>query len=283
MNEDIDVKLLKIDEFKKAISRYGTIDKNLSSKLKEFYRISSVYTTNAVEGNTLTESETKVVIENGITIGGKSLREHLEAVNSAKAYDFIYSIVSRNLITEDDVLKCHKYVLAGIDDVYAGVYRKEDVFITGTEFFPPSWKKVPELMKGFVDRLNESSNRHAVIKTAELHAEFESIHPFADGNGRVGRFILSLELIKNGYPPFMVYPVKRLDYINSLRIYQTKNDISEIRKFVVENVYETIKALKRFLDNTIGESEKIALNGSDHDAFTEDLKRRREQSKGLKR
>jgi Fic family protein len=85
-------RLQKIDELKKEIFRYKSIDKNLSNKLKDFYRVSSVYSTNAIEGNTLTESETKVVIEDGITIGGKSVREHLEAVNSAKAYDFIYTL-----------------------------------------------------------------------------------------------------------------------------------------------------------------------------------------------
>ena len=102
-------------------------------------------------------------------------------------------------------------------------------------------------MNGFTEKLNKQGNKHIIIIAADLHAEFEAIHPFIDGNGRTGRFILSLELIKNGYPPFLAYPVKRLDYINSLRAYQTKGDITEIRKFIAENVYETSKALKRFL------------------------------------
>lgn len=257
MNEELNEKLLKIDEFKKAIDHYRTVDKKLPIKLKDFYRISTVYTTNAIEGNTLSENETKVVVENGITIGGKTLREHLEAVNSAKAYDFIYSLTAKNL-EEKDILECHKYVLAGIENEFAGAYRKEDVLIFGTEFAPPSWKKVPELMNNFINKLNVSKDSHPIIKTADLHAEFESIHPFIDGNGRTGRFMASVELIKNGYPPLIVPPIKRVDYIAALRIYNAKDDKSEIRKFVVENVYETIKALKRYLDNSIGVSESIS-------------------------
>ncbi|MHB1664296.1 MAG: Fic family protein [bacterium] len=252
INEGIALKLRKIDEFKEEISIYKSKDKNLSSKLKYFYRVSSVYSTNAIEGNTLTESETKVVIEDGITIGGKTVREHLEAVNSAKAYDFIYTLLNLGRITEDNILQIYKLVLSGIDDENAGKYRREAVFISGTEYAPPPYQKVQELMKGFTEKLNKQGNEHIIIKAADMHAEFESIHPFTDGNGRTGRFILSLELIKNGYPPFIVYPIKRLDYINSLRVYNIKNDIAEIRNFVVENIYETIKDLKRFLDNAIG-------------------------------
>lgn len=271
INENIAVKLQKIDEFKEEISRYKSIDKNLIYKLKDFYRVSSVYSTNAIEGNTLTESETKVVIEDGITVGGKTVREHLEAINSANAYDFIYTLLNSDIITEDNILKIHKLVLSGIDNEHAGRYRQEAVFISGTEYMPPAYKDIPGLMHGLTEKLNKRGNEHPIIKAADIHAEFESIHPFIDGNGRTGRFILSLELIKNGYPPFLIYPVKRLDYINSLRAYDIKNDITEIRKFVSENLYETIKELKRFLDNTIGKSENI----KQEDAFTKDLQDRR--------
>lgn len=282
INEDIAAKLRQIDEFKEEISRYKSIDKNLPNKLKDFYRVSSVYSTNAIEGNTLTESETKVVIEDGITIGGKSVREHLEAINSAKAYDFIYTLLNSGEITEVHILECHKLVLKGIDDEHAGKYRQEVVFISGTEYAPPPYQKVPELMKGFTEKLNKQGNEHIIIKAADMHAEFESIHPFTDGNGRTGRFILSLELIKNGYSPFLAYPVKRLDYINSLRIYQTKGDIAEIRKFVVENVYEASKALKRFLKDSIGHSEGFKPTKQQPDVFTKDRNNRLNKKKGPK-
>lgn len=280
INEEIAAKLDKIDELKEEISRHKSIDKNLPNKLKDFYRVSSVYSTNAIEGNTLTESETKVVIEDGITIGGKSVREHLEAVNSAKAYDFIYTLLNSANITENDILKCHKLVLAGIDDDRAGKYRQEAGFISGTEYAPPAYKDVPKLMGGFISRLNEPAKEHIIIRAADLHGEFESIHPFLDGNGRTGRFILSLELIKNGYPPFLAYPVKRLDYINSLRTYQLKNDKTEIRKFVVENTYETSKALKRHLEkaNGIGESN----TPEQEDDFTKNFNNRLNKNKGPK-
>jgi Fic family protein len=282
INEDITLKLQKIDVFKEDISRYKSIDNNLLNKLKDFYRVSSVYSTNAIEGNTLTESETKVIIEDGITIGGKTVREHLEAINSAKAYDFIYTLLSSDRITEDNILQIHKLVLSGIDDKNAGKYRQEAVFISGREYAPPPYKKVPELINMFIEKLNKHENEHVIIKAADLHAEFESIHPFMDGNGRTGRFILSLELIKNSYPPFIVYPVKRLDYINALRVYNNmKNYITEIRNFVAENIYETIKDLKRFLDNAIGKNESII--NTQEDVFTKDLNNRLNKSKGFKR
>ncbi|MHB1679243.1 MAG: Fic family protein [bacterium] len=282
INEDIALKLRKIDEFKEEISRSKSIDKNLSNKLKDFYRVSSVYSTNAIEGNTLTESETKVVIEDGITIGGKTIREHLEAINSAKAYDFIYTLLNSSRITEDNILQIHKLVLSGIDDENAGKYRQEVVFISGTEYAPPSYKKVPELISMFIEKLNKQGNEHTIIKAADMHAEFESIHPFTDGNGRTGRFILSLELIKNGYSPFIVYPVKQLNYINSLRVYNSKNDITEIRNFVAENIYETTKALKRFFDNATSKDQSV-VKIPEEDAFTKDLKERLNKGKGLKR
>jgi Fic family protein len=267
INEDIAVSLKKIDEFKKEISRYKYIENNLPNKLKDFYRVSSVYSTNAIEGNTLTESETKVVIEDGITIGGKTVREHLEAINSAKAYDFMYALLNKK-ITESDILECHKLVLSGIDNENAGRYRKEAVVITGTEFAPPPYEDVPGLMKKFIEKLNEPFDEHPIIKTADLHAEFESIHPFIDGNGRTGRFISSLELIKQGYVPFIVYPVQRANYIYSIKVYQTEGRNLEIRNFMVENIYETTKALKRFLDNTIGKNEKT----KDVSAYDDELK-----------
>lgn len=277
--EDTALKLRKIDEFKEEISLYKSQDKNLSSKLKDFYRVSSVYSTNAIEGNTLTESETKIIIENGITIGGKTVKEHLEAINSAKAYDFIHTLLNSGRITEDNILQIHKLVLSGINDENAGKYRQETVFISGTEYAPPSYKIIPELMKVFTEKLNKQENEHAIIKAADMHAEFESIHPFIDGNGRTGRFILSVELIKNGYPPFIVYPIKRLDYINSLRTYNIKNNITEIRNFVVENIYETTKALKRFFDNSAAKSESIVNAPEREDAFIKNLKSRQQEHK----
>ncbi|MDA8272208.1 MAG: Fic family protein [Deltaproteobacteria bacterium] len=260
-SEEISIKLRKIDELNAEVSEYKAAAKNLALKLKDFYRVQSVYSTNAIEGNTLTESETKVVIEEGITIGGKSLREHIEAINSAKAYDFIYTLLNKE-ITESDILECHRLVLSKIDNETAGKYRKEPVFITGTEFAPPPYGKIPDLMEKFIKKLNDKPKEHSVTKAAVLHAEFESIHPFTDGNGRTGRFITSLELIKDGYVPFIVYPVQRVNYINSLKTYQNKGDSSEIRKFMVENVYETTKSLHRFLRNSI----KI-----EPDAFTRDI------------
>lgn len=247
MTKDI---LEKIDSIKSALDSHRPFPDHVVKQLKDYYRIGLTYTSNAIEGNTLTESETKVVIEDGLTIGGKSLREHYEVLGHAKAYDHVYSLLDR-AITEEDVLSLHKLFFQQIDSGNAGRYRQRNVIITGTDYLPPDYNKVPELMKKYITNLNKvDNNKHPLELASDLHAEFEAIHPFIDGNGRIGRLLFSIMTMKNGYCPVIIPPVRRAEYITAMRK-SNKGDMSAMRIFILNVIYEEMKSLKKVVESLV--------------------------------
>lgn len=239
--------LQKIDSIKSDLDGYRPFPDSVVKQLRDYYRIGLTYSSNAIEGNTLTESETKVVIEDGLTIGGKSLREHFEAIGHAKAYDHIYSLLDTP-ISEEDVLSLHRLFFLQIDPENAGKYRRENVVITGTDYLPPDYPAVPRMMKNYIEKIDVNDpDRHPVERSSDLHAEFEEIHPFIDGNGRIGRLLLSLMTMKKGYCPVIIPPVKRAEYISALRN-ANNGDMITLRIFIAAVVYEEMKALKRLVE-----------------------------------
>lgn len=243
--------LEKTDSLKSDIDYYRPFSDHVLKQLRDYYRIGLTYTSNAIEGNTLTESETKVVIEDGLTIGGKSLREHQEAVGHARAYDHIYSLLDKDL-SEQEILKLHELFFQQIDPDNAGKYRQQNVIITGTDFLPPDYKDVPMAMKNHIENINRKpADQHPLEWGSDLHAEFESIHPFKDGNGRIGRLLLSILTMKNGYCPVIIPPVRRAEYISSLQR-TNKRDLLSLRALVLSVIYEAMKSLKRLLDSLSG-------------------------------
>lgn len=250
MRADMKDILHKIDSIKSVLDGYRPFPDHVVKQLKDYYRIGLTYTSNAIEGNTLTESETKVIIEDGITIGGKSLREHYEAIGHAKAYDHIYSLLDRP-ISEEDVLFLHKLFFQQIDSENAGRYRQKNVLITGTNYLPPDYQKVPELMKKHIENLNSSAkDKHILEWASELHAEFEAIHPFTDGNGRIGRLLLSVLSMKNGYCPVIIPPIRRAEYITALQK-TNKGDMELLRVFIIGVIYEEMKSLERLVQSLV--------------------------------
>lgn len=244
--------LQKIDTIKASIDSYRPFSNHIVKQLRDYYRIGLTYSSNAIEGNTLTESETKVVIEDGITIGGKTLREHQEAVGHAKAYDHIYSLLDKE-ISEQDILKLHELFFQQIDSENSGKYRQQNVVITGTDFLPPDHNEVPAAMKRHIENINRKpADQYPLEWASDLHAEFESIHPFKDGNGRIGRLMLSVLALKDGYCPVIIPPVRRAEYISSLQE-TNKGDLSSLRALIVSVIYEEMKSLKRLLDSLSGE------------------------------
>lgn len=236
----------KIEKIKEQLAPYRPFTGEPLSLIKEYYRIGSAYASNALEGNTLTESETKVVIEDGLTVGGKSIREHLEAVGHAQAYDHIFTLLKKKIITRD-VLELHRLFFQQIDPETAGQYRTRNVIITGTDYLPPNFERVPALIEKHLSRFQAKEiKEHPLVRAADLHAEFETIHPFLDGNGRIGRLLLSLHTLKAGYGPVIFSPVRRADYIAALRK-ANKDDLDSLRHLVLETVWEELKALKRLL------------------------------------
>ena len=205
------------DIYASRIAALRPFPKETLKSLREYYRVGLTYTSNALEGNSLTESETKVVIEDGLTIGGKPLKDVYEATGHAKAYDFLYKLTNDEPVTEDNILKLHRLFYAQIDKDNAGTWRKVRVFISGSRRVLPAPDKVPALMAEFVRWMAANEGRlHPVEFAALVHQKFVYIHPFVDGNGRVARLLMNLALLRTGWTLAIIPPICRHEYIATL-------------------------------------------------------------------
>lgn len=221
----------RIDENKKWISDRRPLSTQELRELDNYYRVGTTYSSNALEGNSLTLSETKVLLEDGITVGGKPIRDFYEANGHAKAYDFMLEIARGGdiIYTEDIIKKLHHLFYNGIDEASAGKYRGHQVIITGTEYLPPAPEKVPALMATFASELNEQKNKlHPLLFAAFAHRRLVDIHPFADGNGRTARLLMNLVLVNKGYCVLSIPPVMRNEYIGALITAQRSEKSSEV-------------------------------------------------------
>lgn len=237
-----------IDKLQNEINRHRPLVKHVLKELKEYFRISLTYTSNALEYNTLNEIETRIVIEDGITISGKPLIHHLEAIGHSEAYDHLYKLAKKNIITENDVKKLHNVFYYRIDKKNAGKYRKIKVFIKDAVYTPPPPDKVKSLMSGLINRLPKLKKElHPVEFAARLHAEIVTIHPFVDGNGRTARLIMNLALLQAEYTIVIIPPVVRHDYIQTTAK-TNKCDYGEFYNFISQMVYESQKDYLRILE-----------------------------------
>ncbi len=210
--------LKRLTEKKKRLDDLQSLPSALVTNLMEWFRVELTYTSNAIEGNTLTRKETALVVETGITVKGKTLQEHLEAINHAQAFDFIQKLVGgkRKDLAESDVLTIHALILNKIDDAHAGRYRNVAVRIKGANVILPNPMKVPELMDDFFIWLHNKNSDHPVKIAADAHLKLVSIHPFTDGNGRTARLLMNLLLMQQGYPPALIPKEDREIYLNSI-------------------------------------------------------------------
>jgi len=239
--------LAKIDLLKVEIDKIRPLSPEILKQLKEYFRIGLTYSSNAVEGNTLTESETKVVIEDGITIAGKPVKDHMEAIGHSDAFDEIYDLAKQEGFTEQDILRLHHLFYHRINEKEAGNYRKTGVIITGTVYIPPKAERVPMDMKKFIKELPAYRKKlHPVEFAAHVHLELVNIHPFVDGNGRVARLLMNLALLQEGYPIAIISPVVRADYISSL-VKANKGDRKPFFNFISSMACETMKDYLRII------------------------------------
>lgn len=210
---------------KKLLDQHRPLDTALVKNLEEWFRIELTYTSNALEGNTLSRAETALVVEKGLTIGGKSIAEHLEATNTAAALDFVKEQIKRKIsdLKEKDIMKIHEIILDKIDRENSGIYRRVPVRISGSAVVLPNPRKVQELMDDFFSWLKKENKMHAVELAAEAHYRLVTIHPFTDGNGRTARLLMNMILMIHGYPPAIIRKNDRLSYIKSLEKPQLVN------------------------------------------------------------
>ena len=216
--------LLQIDRKKKELDNKRPLTDGEISKLNEEFIIEYTYNSNAIEGNTLTLRETDLVLR-GLTIDQKPLKDHMEAVGHKEAFDFVSELVKNNVPISESVIKqIHYLVLADKKDD-RGVYRKIPVRIMGAKHEHVQPYLIEPRMKQLLQDFNESTE-HIVTKLARFHIEFESIHPFIDGNGRTGRLLVNLELMKVGFPPIDIKFSDRIAYYNAFDEYHVKHNLS---------------------------------------------------------
>jgi Fic family protein len=187
-------------------------------KIRESLSIEWTYNSNSIEGNTMSLRETQMVIQEGITIKGKSLREHFETHNHDKAIDYLYSIVDEDYnLRSIDILSLHGFVLRSIEDDFAGRIRNGGVRITGANFTPPNANKVSDLLDELIDFINTNPLELNDIELATVfHHKLVWIHPFFDGNGRTVRLAMNLLLMRSGFPPAIILKNDRKKYYEAL-------------------------------------------------------------------
>jgi Fic family protein/plasmid maintenance system antidote protein VapI len=198
LNKDAEDLLNQIGELKKKLNEYRHLD---SYRVAEALELEYTFESNRIEGNTLTLMETNLVVNEGLTISGKSMREHLEAINHSHAIEFIKDLVAKKTsITEGILLQIHKLILHGIDNDYAGKYRNVQVIINGSKHIPPAPYLVAKQMEDYFIWYNQNKNKlHPVVLAAEMHERLVTIHPFIDGNGRTSRLVMNLILLQHGF------------------------------------------------------------------------------------
>ena len=223
----------EVDNLKKELDK-RPIPKETLKSLEESINLEWTYNSNGIEGNTLTLKETQDVLE-GITVGGKSIKEHLEAINHQKAILYLNDLVKENNpITEWNIKSIHQLVLKNIDDENAGRYRRENVTIKGATYIPPDYLKVPELMEKLVLNYKNWNNFHPIIQASLLHGELVKIHPFIDGNGRTSRLLMNLDLMNHGYNPIIIKKEDRLKYYEALDKAHTTRDYTDFVKLITK-------------------------------------------------
>ena len=232
----------EIDKLKAKLDTYRPLPKEIIENLHEELVLRWTYNSNAIEGNTLTLKETKVALE-GITIGGKTLREHFEAINHRDAIYFVEELVNKKeSLTEWNIKSIHQLILKNIDSTNAGQYRKINVTISGADHTPTDHFHLDEEMKNFIKWYNTKAfSLHPIERAARVHVDLVKIHPFVDGNGRTSRLLLNFELMKDGYPATVIPVKKRLEYYEALDVAHTRNDYQPFIHLISDIVKESFK------------------------------------------
>lgn len=231
----------EVDNLKKGLDSKRPLPKETLKSLRESINLEWTYNSNGIEGNTLTLRETQVVLE-GITVGGKSIKEHLEAINHEHAILYLDDLVkTENPINEWNIKSIHQLILKGIDNDNAGQYRKENVTIKGAVHVPPDYFQLPELMEKLIINYNTWNKYHPIIKASLLHGELVKIHPFVDDNGRISRLLMNLDLMNSGYLPVIIKKESRLKYYEALDKAHTTCNYTDLVKLVTELEVEMLK------------------------------------------
>jgi Fic family protein len=241
-------KRAQVDKLKRWLDSFRPLSSAVVAELKQLFDVRFTYNSNAIEGNTLTQSETQLVLEKGITVGGKTLREHLEVVGHRDAIDYVESLAQKETtIGEWEIRQIHSLLVSAIDRAEAGRYRQLDVKAAGTDYTYPPHYLLPELMAEFVTWLNSEAAQqlHPVDYAAEAHCRFVGIHPFRDGNGRTGRLLMNVLLLRSGYPVVVITNQQRAEYIEALVQAQQQDNVLAFQDLLLEAAQQSLVEVLR--------------------------------------
>lgn len=245
----------RIREKKKKLDKLRPLSPALVQRLRDQALIEWTYHSNAIEGSTLDLRETRLILEEGLTIKGKSLREHLEAVNHKEAILYLEKLIEKGKFQKRESLikQIHSIILKGIDDESAGRYRQVQVRITGSRFVPPNPLQVPGLMADFDKWLRNKRNQKNLIDFAAIaHFKLVDIHPFVDGNGRTARLLMNLILMIKGFPPTVILNTDRARYYRAL----DQAHVGNAKPFVNFIGHNVERSLVWYLEAVIPEKKK---------------------------
>lgn len=231
----------RLTELKDELNLYRPFDPITINSIIDDLKLKYTYNSTALEGNTLSIYETKAIIEDGITIGGKTVREHLEVINHDVAVQKLIVDVQNNVKLDLRlILDYHEIILKGINEDWAGRYRNQQVLISGAKHIPVNPQKVYDEMNAFILKSDQSSTLHPVERAALIHTELVRIHPFVDGNGRTARLVMNLELMKSGYPIVVVEVEDKARYCSLLDSGHVSGDYNGFVAFIAEKAEKSL-------------------------------------------
>ena len=259
-SNDLNTLLDQIDDLKKSLDSFRPLQGEHIEKLNQYFDEVYTHDSTSIEGNTLTLQETALVLNKGVTIGGKSLREHFEIINHKEAIDYIKELVqSKEIFNKKVLLDIHHLILKNIDLDNAGKFRNIDVMISGSAHKPPTFLQVQNLMDDYFNFYEENKEiLNPVILSAEIHERLVTVHPFTDGNGRTSRLVMNLILLQHGFPITNISSQNNLrdEYYKSLEAAQTENSKELFHKFIARNVKEALIKYLEIISVNAEENEK---------------------------
>lgn len=236
---------------KAELDTYRPFEGDLLKSVQDYYRVSCTYTSNQIEGFSYTETETKVLLEDGLTAGGKPLKDLYAVLGHAKAYDYMFTLLKQDGLTENNILQLHAFLEGSLENnATPGQYRTTQIFMTGTDYIFLQPKEVPSAIANFIVKLDSMKSKcHPIELATYAHKEIATIHPFADGNGRVSRLAMNTLLIQNGYLPAIIPPILRNEYISALKKTNKGHD-DDFKNLIARATYEELKSMKRMLQGS---------------------------------
>ena len=238
--------LSKIEKLKTVLDSKRPLTEGELERLKEEFVVEYTYNSNAIEGNTLTLRETDMVLK-GLTIDKKPLKDHMEAIGHKEAFNYISDLVKEKTPINEYVIKQIHYLVLADKPQDRGTYRKVPVSILGAKHTPVQPYLIEPKLQELLERYS-NSKEDFITKLAKFHIEFEAIHPFIDGNGRTGRLLVNLELMKLGYPPIDIKFIDRMAYYDAFDSYHVKGDlkpmINLLSKYLLERLQKIISIIE---------------------------------------